>query len=339
MYLWRPWRAGETQCLLSALCPLNSRHLPKFRYRDVNLMVRSKASLKEYIEYMCISAVLAVLAILPHPHRVRAAGIVGNQILAPLLNWRGRIHANLAIAMPNLTKTERDHLTRQICDHLGRLFIELFSPKDMSKISTKAPFGGLGAEALTQALNEGRSVICVSGHFGNYDVVRAALVQRGFDVGGLYRPMNNRLFNARYERSIGAVGGRIFPRDRKGFSSMIKHLRGGGLLALLIDQHMDRGERLSFFGQPAYTSVQAAQMALKYGAILVPIYAIRQADGLSFSIEAELPIPASDDVTMTQAINDSLEARVRAHPEQWLWTHRRWKTARGSRHESAADTP
>lgn len=284
--------------------------------------------MKEYIEYIGISAVLAVMAVLPHRARVRMAGVVGNRILAPLLDWRDRIQDNLTLAMPSLTEAERQTLTRQICDHLGRLFIELFSPKDMARIARQTPFQGPGAEALTQALAEARPVICVSGHFGNYDVVRAALVQRGFDVGGLYRPMNNERFNARYERAIGAVGGRIFPRDRKGFSAMIRHLRDGGLLALLIDQHMDRGERLSFFDQPAYTSVQAAQMALKYGAILVPIYAIRQADGLSFIIEAEAPLPASDEVTMTQAINDSLEARVRSHPEQWLWTHRRWKDAR-----------
>ncbi|ABD57133.1 lysophospholipid acyltransferase family protein [Jannaschia sp. CCS1] len=284
--------------------------------------------MKEYIEYIGISAVLTVLAVLPHRVRVRLAGVAGKWILAPLLGWRERIRDNLTLAMPDLGAAERQDLTRRVCDHLGRLFIELFSPKAMARVAAETPFGGPGAEALTQALADGRPVICVSGHFGSYDVGRAALVQRGFNVGGLYRPMNNARFNTRYERAIGAVGGQIFPRDRKGFSTMIKHLRDGGLLTLLIDQHMDRGERLSFFDQPAYTSVQAAQMALKYGAILVPIYAIRQADGLSFTIEVEPPIPATDEVTMTQAINDSLEARVRAHPEQWLWTHRRWKAAR-----------
>jgi KDO2-lipid IV(A) lauroyltransferase len=59
--------------------------------------------------------------------------------------------------------------------------------------------------------------------------------------------------------------------------------------------------------------------------LLFPVYGIRQPDGLSYVIEVEAQVPASDAVTMTQALNDSLEAQVRAHPEQWLWTHRRWK--------------
>jgi KDO2-lipid IV(A) lauroyltransferase len=67
-------------------------------------------------------------------------------------------------------------------------------------------------------------------------------------------------------------------------------------------------------------------MARKYGAILVPIYAVRRLDGLSFDIHVEAPIPHTDNEQMTQALNDSLEVRVRANPDQWLWTHRRWKT-------------
>lgn len=117
----------------------------------------------------------------------------------------------------------------------------------------------------------------------------------------------------------------MFPRDRHGFAQMVRHLRAGKLLALLIDQHMSKGARLSFFGQPANTAVSAAQLALKYDALLVPIYAVRKADGLGFAIEVEPPVPHSDEKTMTQALNDSLEAQVRRHPEQWLWTHRRWK--------------
>lgn len=282
-------------------------------------------TVKERAEYAMVMAVLGPLALLPHRWRVPLAGAMMARIAAPLLGWRKRIGAHLDLALPDLPVPERRRLLRAVPDHMGRLFIELFNPQDMRPIAAAAPFSGAGVAALDAALGQARAVVCVSGHFGNYDVFRSALVQRGCDVGALYRPMNNRLFNARYERAIFAVGGRMFARGRRGFAQMVQHLRDGKVLALLIDQHMSRGARLSFFGQPANTAVSAAQMALKYDALLLPIYAVRQPDGLGFAIVVEAPVPHSDEETMTQALNDSLEAQVRRHPEQWLWTHRRWK--------------
>lgn len=282
-------------------------------------------TLKERAEYLLVLTFLIPLALLPHRWRVHLAGQILGKLLGPILGWRRRIEANLDLAMPDLTKIERQRLMRQVPDNLGRLFIELFSPLQMRPIAAAAPYSGLGVPEIEAAMARGRAIVCVSGHFGNYDVCRSALIQRGFDVGALYRPMNNRLFNRHYELSILTVGGKMFPRSRRGMSKMVTHLRNGGLLMLLVDQYMHRGALLTFFGQPAKAALSAAQMALKYDALLVPIYAVRQADGLSFKIEVEAPIAFTDAETMTQALNDSLEAKVRAHPEQWLWTHRRWK--------------
>jgi KDO2-lipid IV(A) lauroyltransferase len=280
---------------------------------------------KDRAEYVLVMSVLIPLAFLPHRWRVPLAGQLLGKLLGPILGWRKRIGKNLDLAMPDLPKIERQRLMRDVPDNLGRLFIELLSPFQMRPIASAARYSGLGIREIEAAMTRGRAIVCVSGHFGNYDVCRSALVQRGFDVGALYRPMNNRLFNKHYESSILAVGGTMFPRSRRGMSKMVTHLRKGGLLMILVDQHMHKGASLTFFGQPAKTALSAAQMALKYDALLVPIYAVRQADGLSFEIEVEASVPSTDAETMTQALNNSLEAKVRAHPEQWLWTHRRWK--------------
>ncbi|TMV76841.1 lysophospholipid acyltransferase family protein, partial [Thioclava sp. BHET1] len=91
------------------------------------------------------------------------------------------------------------------------------------------------------------------------------------------------------------------------------------------DQHMGNGARLRFFGQDALTSLSAAELALKYEALCVPAYAIRQPNGLDFEVLIEAPIPHGPAEEMTQALNDSLEAQVRQHMDQWFWIHRRWK--------------
>jgi KDO2-lipid IV(A) lauroyltransferase len=105
----------------------------------------------------------------------------------------------------------------------------------------------------------------------------------------------------------------------------VRHLKDGGQLVLLFDQHVLLAPILDFLGKPARTALSAAELALRYDALLIPFYGIRQKDGLSFETVLEAPIPHSDPVTMTQALNDSLAARVREKPEQWFWVHRRWR--------------
>ena len=137
--------------------------------------------------------------------------------------------------------------------------------------------------------------------------------------------MKNPYFNEHYVAAISKLGTPLFPRDKRGMAAMIRFLRGGGMLGLLIDQHMSHGARLSFFGHDAMTALSAAEMAIKYDALLIPIYAIRLENGLDFRIVVESPIPRGTPEAMTQALNDSLEALVRQHLDQWLWIHRRWK--------------
>ena len=105
---------------------------------------------------------------------------------------------------------------------------------------------------------------------------------------------------------------------------MLRFLKGGGMLAIVLDQYKHGGAALDFLGKPAPTALSPAELALRYEAPLVPIYILRQPDGLSFRIITEAPIPHGDPRVMTQALNDSLAVQVRAHMGQWLWSHRRW---------------
>jgi KDO2-lipid IV(A) lauroyltransferase len=146
-------------------------------------------------------------------------------------------------------------------------------------------------------------------------------------LGALYRPMTNPGFNAHYVRAIGIIGQPLFAQGRKGMGQMVRHLRGGGMLGILPDQRSGAGEKLMFFGHEALTALSTAEMALKYGADIIPTYAIRQPDGLTFRIILDAPIQPGTPEAMTQSLNDNLEARVRLNPDQWFWIHRRWKPA------------
>lgn len=276
-----------------------------------------------------IRAVIGLALAMPYETRIRFAGWVTRRLVAGPAGYLSRAEENLALVWPDMDARRRRHLARAVADNAGRTLIENYSTRDflarMAEVTPKGP----GVAALQAARDAGRPVILVTGHFGNYEAARAALVARGFPVGGLYRPMRNRFFNAHYVRTMEAFGGPVFPQGRRGTAGFVRHLRAGGLLVLLIDQHNSGGAALRFMGLPARTVLSAAELALRYGADLIPFYATRQPDGLSFEIELEAPIPPASPEAMTQALNDSLEARVRAHPEQWFWIHRRWKAGPG----------
>ncbi len=284
-------------------------------------MARARA----YSSNLALRGLIGLAMVLPYAMRVRLMGWLVSQVVARLARFDRRIRDNLALVCPELPEAEVRRLCRAVPDNAGRTLIEIYSGREFIDRAKAAPITGPGLDALEAARANGRPVILVTGHFGNYDVVRANLIARGHNMGALYRRMANPYFNRHYVRSISAIGEPMFEQGRKGMSQMVRHLKKGGILGILTDLHAHAGRELQFFGKPAVTSVITAELALKYDAALIPVYAIRKENGLDFEIIAQAPIPPSDPETMTQAVNDGLEELVRAHMDQWFWIHRRWK--------------
>ena len=279
----------------------------------------------DFVQNLVLRGAIYLLLLVPYRARVRAMGWVVEKLVSPMAGYGKRVEDNLAKIMPDLPKSEVARLKSRVTNMAGRTLMEVYSGAEFKAHVAHSPIRGAGLEAILQARAAGQGVILVSGHFGNYDVPRAVLSAQGHAVGALYLPFRNPYFDAHYRATITAIGAPIFPRGRKGVADMVRHLRGGGLMGLLNDQRIGHGAPLNFFGHPAKTALSAAEMALKYNCLLIPVYGIRQPDGLSFELLIEPPIPHSTPEAMTQALNDSLEAQVRAHMDQWFWVHRRWR--------------
>jgi Kdo2-lipid IVA lauroyltransferase/acyltransferase len=268
---------------------------------------------------------------LPYETRVPMMGRIF-RALGGVSGYRARAEEQLAYIHPDMPAAERRRIAMGVLDNFGRVLIENYSTADQLDRAQRWQPQGPGWEACEAARQAGRPILFVSGHFGNYQAARAAMNVRGYQMGGLYRLMNNPYANAHYVASVEGVGGKAFARDRRGLAGFVKVLRDGGQGAMLIDQYFAGGTRLDFLGKRAPTALSAGEMALKYEALLVPIYAERQQNGLDFDVTVEAPIPHSDARIMTQALNDSLSARVTARPDQWFWVHRRWKPARQAKY-------
>lgn len=297
--------------------------LRRFRNRIRSQMAR----LAGFAPYALFLAMLGLLNLLPYGLRVRFGSWIFARAVAPRSGYAARVQDNLALIYPQMPADQRATTGDATLRNIGRMVIELLSPKGLKRQALAAPVHGPGWEAMQEAKKANRPVILVSGHFGNYDVIRAGTIARGFRVGGIYRALNNPWFNRYYLRNISTIGEPLFERGRRGIAQMVRFLREGGTVAMLIDQHIHKGAPLVFMGQTALTALSAAEMALKYDALLVPCYGIRRPDGVRFDAVFEAPIPHTTAVEMTQALNDSLQARIEQNIDQWFWIHRRWKGA------------
>lgn len=282
----------------------------------------------EFLTNLILRVFFGLAMLLPYRARLAFMGWLTSHVIFPMAGHSQRMRDNLSYIFPDLSEPEIKQLLRKVPDNFGRTLIEEYSGQQfVDRVRPSDPVGP-GFSALCEARDQNRPAVIVSAHFGNYDAMRASLIIRGFRVGGLYRPFNNRRFDRHYKQALETIGTPIFPRSRRGEADMLRFLKSGGMVALLNDQHMGHGAPLTFFGKPAATALSAAKIALKYNALLVPAYATRQKNGLDFTITFEEPITHSTPETMTQALNDSLESHVQANMGQWLWSHRRWKLSR-----------
>lgn len=286
--------------------------------------VRPERPLRDRFRTGLLLVIVRLLSLFPYERRVAGFGWVTARILAPLLGERRRMRRNLALAMPDLSAAEVRRLLVAIPDNAGRNIAETASPAEFIARVRDLPLEGPGAPVLEAAHRDGRPLILAGAHLGNYHALRAALIARGFRFGAIYKPRTNPVFEPVYRAAMEALGRPVFANDRAGLIEMVRFLRGGGMVAILIDQRVRGGPALRFFGHPANTPLTAADLALRYDAPLVTGYGIRKPDGLGFTLWIGGPVPPGDPEAMTQALNDDIEAVIRAHPEQWIWSYRRW---------------
>lgn len=282
----------------------------------------------DFLTWLPQGAVLALLRALPYRARLACGSAILRAAVAVPGGLQRRIDDNLALVFPEKTVAERRRIRRQTADTFGRNFTETFTA---ASFQARAPWSeprGPGWEALQATLAEGKGALLVGGHFGQWEAVRGALKARGVEVGALYRPLNNPWAERTYLENMSTHGSPMLPRGREGMKDLIRHLKGGGVVAVLLDQHVLDGAVIDFIGQPASTGTAVAALAARLKVPMIPAYGTRQPDGEHIAIDFEAPLAPGTPEAMTQAAADSLSARVRAHPGQYYWLHRRWKKPR-----------
>lgn len=263
---------------------------------------------------------------------VDAASALGGFLarsLGPLSRAHRTARRNLALAMPELDRAARRRVLRGMWDNLGRTAFE-YPHLDRFRIDGPAPrievTGGEHARATA-----GQPVpIFFSAHFGNWEILGLTARQMGVPTVQVYRAANNPVAERLVRRLRAPAGGRMLPKGARSVRELIKAAAAGEPMAVLVDQKLNDGLAVPFFGREAMTAPMPAEFALRFGRPLVPAFAERL-QGARFRVTILPPLAAQGsprDVAAVRALlarmNAVVEAQVMARPEQWFWVHRRW---------------
>lgn len=235
-----------------------------------------------------------------------------------------RFDRELRRIFPDMPRSDRMKIGRSMGRKMGQTLFEIYHCAEFLAQNNSFRISGPGLKTLKNARAKGKGALIVSGHFGQWEAIRGVLIAEGLETGAVYRPQSNRHYQRRLSSGIQGGGQPIVQTGSNGTREMIRHLKKGGFIAILLDEKSDDGAKLPFLGQPALTSLAAARLALKYDLVMVPAFGLRVGDGQEFEVQFESEIPHSDVLKMTQKFNDLLSARILEHPEQWYWLLQRW---------------
>jgi KDO2-lipid IV(A) lauroyltransferase len=242
-----------------------------------------------------------------------------------------RAIANLSAAYPEKNEGEIAALARGMWDNLGRVMAEYAHLDKIHLTGADPRIELIGMENIEAAKASGKGVIFASGHFANWEIMPFAARDLGFDGGMVVRPASNPYVHRWLDRVRSRNGVPVqIPKGAQGTRRAFALLRKGEALLLLIDQRASEGILVPFFGRDAFTTPAPAALALKLGAVILPV-SNERVDGARFRVRVYPPIqPAStgdsdrDLMALTTQLTQFIETRVRERPCEWLWIHRRW---------------
>ena len=249
--------------------------------------------------------------------------------LGPFFRSNDISHSNLSKAFPHLDKNERKKIINKMWENYGKIFAEYLFLKDfrLSKNFSKRIIIENENE-INLIKEEAKPVIFISGHFNNFELMAMYIEKSGIDLAAIYRPLNNKFLNPIMENiRKNYICKKQIKKGIAGTKDLLKYFKNGNSVALMIDQRVSEGIHSEFFNQKALTTTIPAQFVKKFNAKIVPVYIERIGEN-RFKIKFYKSIKFSSNDTLksiTLSLNILLEEMIKKNPEQWIWSHNRWK--------------
>jgi len=285
-------------------------------------------SFKYFIEFITIISLFCIFKIIGLNNASRLGGFIA-VLIGPLFRSKKITKKNIEIALGNIDENLKKNIIDDMWFNIGRtiseyIFLKKFRKLNYVKIN--------GSNYLEQIKKEGKPVIFYSGHFANFELMKMELDKSGIKFAALHRPLNNFFLESiKHNLRLKYVCKNYIPKSRLAIREVINKINSGYSLAIMVDQRLGEGQAIPFFSQPAKTTVLPAQLALKFNCKLVPIH-LQRKNGVNFEMTVYEPYEiqkTADDkkdvYNITLKINQTIEKMILKNPNQWLWSHDRWK--------------
>jgi Kdo2-lipid IVA lauroyltransferase/acyltransferase len=284
------------------------------------------------LEYSLLSSLYLVARLLDDRTRNRLARSLGRFIFKRIGFRRSVVFQQLGWAFPEMQPIERWDLGVKIYEQIATSLLEFMALGEMSQDKIRDLAALENPEILHQTMADGKGVILMTAHFGNFELLGSAIVAMGYPLNALVRTQSNPHVDRMQNKIRRRAGVNPIKADVS-VRHLIRALRDGQCVAMLPDVNAgDDGIFVDFMGRQASTPRGLAYYAWKYNVPVIPTFIVRQPDGrhkVHFCQPIE-PDAAGDEETATRkltiAVTDKLEEFVRLYPDHWLWLHRRWKT-------------
>jgi len=288
--------------------------------------------IKYFFEFIIIISLFCIFKIIGLNNASSLGSILG-KVIGPFFRSKNIIKQNIKIGLGNLDKKKEEEIINGMWSNIGRTFAEYIFLKNF-KLS-KTGFNHIkitGIEYLDQIKKSNKPVVFFSGHFANFELMAMELDKFGIKLAAIYRPLNNFFLNPLMEHlRMKYICPIQIQKGVSGSREIVKKIKDKYSIALMVDQRVSEGPRLSFFNKEAHTTTIPVQIALKYNCKLVPIY-IERKNGINFEMVIHEPYEITktgvheDDLKNNSlTINKNIEKMIIKNPTQWIWTHDRWK--------------
>lgn len=284
-------------------------------------------NIKYFLQFILIFVLFSLYKIIG----LKAASYISAVLfktLGPIFRSKKIIHTNISKALPNLNEFEKNKIINEMWSNYGKIFAEYMFIKEFrnGKFSKKITIEN--QKILEKIKNDSSPVIFISGHFNNFELMAMHIEKSGIELSAIYRPLNNKFLNPLMEGiRLQYICKNQIKKGSAGTRKLVSNFKNGQSIALMIDQRVSEGIKSNFFDNPALTTTIPAQFVKKFKTKIVPIY-IERLKNDNFNIKIHNPINFSENETLdtiTLKLNKILEKMILHNPNQWIWTHNRWK--------------
>ena len=283
--------------------------------------------IKYFFQFIFIFFLFMIFKILGLKNSSNFASLLSKKI-GPFFRSKELISKNILKAFPNISKDDLNHVATNMWGNYGRILAEYVFLKNFRKTTPTINLKVVGQEILDEIRKNKKPVIFISGHFNNFELMAMHIEKSGINLATIYRPLNNPFLNVLMEN----IRKKYICKNqiKKGFAGsrqLLSFFKNSYSIALMIDQRVSQGIKSKFFNNEAYTTTIPAQLVKKFNCKIVPIY-IERIDDVNFTLTINNSIEYSNDHSIkdiTLDLNQRIEKMILNRPEQWIWSHNRWK--------------